>query len=428
MSHIKAIKSMVPVLASRGVGLILQLGLTVLLGRLLGAAGMGVFSLYTSWMMIFSSIANMGMPNYVLRTVSVLDHKQERSTAVNFTTRVIKSLLMSGGLLTLLVMVFSTFIDTSGDEIDMQWVFMLSVISAVAFMIIKVLAEALKGIRQVNLALVAETALVPLGALMVLGVLYLYNWDITAQGYLVLHLVLLILTTLFMFWMLLRFRPEMTQTQGSEVPQLMNRSLLSFWGIGLLNMWFMNMPIILLPQFATAEEIGIYSVAFRLIALASIILVTLASLFGPRFARDFANNDAEALKQGLRQSQLLSMLIFIPMLLVFTLFAEPVLGIFGEEFKAGKEILWILVVGQTLNAATGLVGYMMNMIHKEKQEFYIQLVSTVMLMIMIFIFGNEYGVTGVAIAYASVIVIKNLTSLIFSLYHLNTMQRLAGAV
>lgn len=428
MSHIKAIKSMIPVLASRGVGLILQLGLTVLLGRLLGAAGMGVFSLYTSWMMIFSSIANMGMPNYVLRTVSVLDHKQERSTAVNFTTRVIKSLLMSGGLLTLLVMVFSTFIDTSGDEIDMQWVFMLSVISAVAFMIIKVLAEALKGIRQVNLALVAETALVPLGALMVLGVLYLYNWDITAQGYLVLHLVLLILTTLFMFWMLLRFRPEMTQTQGSEVPQLMNRSLLSFWGIGLLNMWFMNMPIILLPQFATAEEIGIYSVAFRLIALASIILVTLASLFGPRFARDFANNDAEALKQGLRQSQLLSMLIFIPMLLVFTLFAEPVLGIFGEEFKAGKEILWILVVGQTLNAATGLVGYMMNMIHKEKQEFYIQLVSTVMLMIMIFIFGNEYGVTGVAIAYASVIVIKNLTSLIFSLYHLNTMQRLAGAV
>ncbi len=415
-------------LFSRGIGLFLQLGLTVILGRLLGAAGMGVFSLYTSWMMMFASFANMGMPNYVLRKVSVLEDKQERGLAISFTTRVIQRLLVSGGLLTVLVLAITAFIDTTADEVDMQWVLILSALSAVAFMIIKVLAEALKGIRQVNLGLVTETALVPLGALLVLGVLYAYDWDISAQGYLVLHLVLLILTTLFMLWMLLRFRTEIKNAQGNQLPQLTDRSLLSFWGIGLLNMWFMNMPIILLPQFATAEEIGIYGVAFRLIALASIILVTLASLFGPRFARDFANNDAEALKQGLRQSQMLSILIFIPMLLVFTLFAEPVLGIFGEEFKAGKEILWILVIGQTLNAATGLVGFMMNMIHKEKQEFYIHLITTVMLMVLIFILGNEYGVTGVALAYAMVIVIKNLTSLIFSLYHLNSMQRLAGAI
>ena len=420
-------------LFSRGIGLLLQLGLTVILGRLLGAAGMGVFSLYTSWMMMFASIANMGMPNFVLRKVSVLDNKQERGLAISFTTSVIKRLLVSGGLLTIFVLAIAVFIDSpagdsSSGEVDMQWVLILSVLSAVAFMIIKVLAEALKGIRQVNLGLAAETALVPLGALLVLGVLYAYDWDISSQGYLVLHLVLLSLTTLFMFRLLLRFRHQIKKAQSSELPRLTDRSLLSFWGIGLLNMWFMNMPIILLPQFATAEEIGIYGVAFRLIALASIILVTLASLFGPKFARDFANNDAEALKQGLKQSQLLSMLIFIPMLLVFTLFAEPMLGIFGEEFKAGKEILWILIVGQTLNAATGLVGFMMNMIHKEKQEFYIHLATTLMLMVMIFILGNEYGVIGVALAYALVIVIKNLTSLIFSLYHLNSMQRLAGAV
>jgi O-antigen/teichoic acid export membrane protein len=122
------------------------------------------------------------------------------------------------------------------------------------------------------------------------------------------------------------------------------------------------------------------------------------------------------------------MLVFIPMLLVFTFLAEPLLGIFGEEFKAGKEILWVLVVGQTLNAATGLVGFMMNMIHQEKQEFYIHLTTTIMLTLLIFALGSLYGVIGVAIAYATALVIKNLTSLIFSLYHLNAMQRLAGAM
>ena len=166
----------------------------------------------------------------------------------------------------------------------------------------------------------------------------------------------------------------------------------------------------------------------RYIALASIILVTLASIFGPRFARDYANRDASALIAGLKQSQLLSVLVFLPILLVFTFFSEQVLGLFGEEFKAGKEILFILVVGQLLNAATGLVGFMMNMIHQEKQEFYIQLATTILLLVMIYLLGSLYGVIGVAIAYAIAIVFKNLASLIFSLYHLNAMQRLAGAL
>jgi O-antigen/teichoic acid export membrane protein len=435
------IQKAINALFSRGVGLLLQLSLTVILGRLLGAAGMGVYSLYTSWMMLFASIADLGMPNYVLRSVSVLDGKNRRQTAIDFTFRVIKVLLVSGLLITALVWAFSGLFDFSDDVFNTQWLMLIAVISAVAFMLIRILSEALKGIRQVNLALAAETALLPTGALLVLGVLYLYNWDITAQNYLVLHLVMLLATTFFMIWMLLRFRPPEPDQAGqadqadqigshddTEQPLLLNRSLLPFWGAGLLNMWFMNMPIILLPQFATTEEIGVFAVAYRLIAFASIILVTLASLFAPKFARDFANNDADALKRGLRQSQLLSLMIFLPMLIVFTFFAEPVLSLFGDEFTAGKELLWILVVGQTLNAATGLVGFMMNMIHQEKQEFYIQLTTTIMLMLLIFVMGSQYGVTGVAIAYAMAIVIKNLTSLIFSLYHLNAMQRLAGAM
>ena len=418
-------------LFSRGIGLLLQLGLTVILGRLLGAAGMGVFSLYTSWMMMFASFADMGMPNHVLRTVSVQDDRNNRNKAIDFTLTVIKTLLLSGAIVSILVLLFSGFLAPEAANIDYRFVLTVAAVSAIAFMIIRILSESLKGIRQVNLALAAETALLPLAALLVLGVLYLYDFDITAQGYLALHLVLMITVTAFMFWMLLRFKtPVKSEDQAGmgETPALFNRSLLPFWGGGLLNMWFMNMPIILLPQFATTEEIGIYGVAFRLIGLASIILVTLASLFGPKFARDYANNDAEGLKQGLRQSQILSMLVFIPMLLVFTFLAEPLLGIFGEEFKAGKEILWVLVVGQTLNAATGLVGFMMNMIHQEKQEFYIHLTTTIMLTLLIFALGSLYGVIGVAIAYATALVIKNLTSLIFSLYHLNAMQRLAGAM
>jgi O-antigen/teichoic acid export membrane protein len=417
------LKSPFYALFSRGIGLFLQLCMNIVLGRVLGATGMGVYSLYSAWMMVMGSIANLGMPTYTLRTVSVLDGKGLKDTARRFTLGILRTLLITGMLMIILVAGISGAVaETLLGEVGMESVLILAAVAAALFMMTKVLSESLKGIRRVNIALTSETALLPLGAIIVIGIFYLYDWNLTAKGFLVIHILLLVLTTLVMIWLMLRFARGTSKAENEEMPPLMSRSLLHFWGGGLLNMWVMNMPILLLPQFANAAEIGIFGVAYRLILLGTTILVTLASIFGPRFARDYANGDVTALKRGLRQSQLLSLIIYSPMLIAFTVFAEPVLGLFGSEFTAGKELLWIMVAGQLLNTATGLVGFMMNMIHREKQEFYIQLSVTVFVFILILILGDMYGVIGVAIAYAIGVAVKNLSSLAFSLFYLNAME------
>ena len=410
-------------LFSRGIGLVLQFAMNIVLGRLLGAAGMGLYSLYTSWMMVLASIADMGMPNYALRTVSVLEGKGDKKQARRFTLRALFLLSISGVALVLIVTLFAEQASQILiPDTDAEMVLILAALAAVAFMLIRVLSESLKGIRQVNLALTLETALLPLGVLIVVGIMHVFNWDLKAQNFLVLHLVLLVVTTLMMLWMMMRFT-RVSKASEAEQPELLSKSLFPFWGGGLLNMWFMNMPILLLPQFATAEDIGIFGVAYRLIALGTTILVTLASIFGPKFARAFANHDVAALRKGLRQSQLLSLLIYLPIFIALTFFAEPVLGLFGDEFIAGKEILWIMVAGQLINTATGLVGFLLNMMHKEKQEFYIQSGVTFLVFILILILGYSFSSIGVAIAYAIGIVVKNLTSLFFSLHYLKLMEK-----
>jgi len=424
LNKLQSLKSPFYAIFSRGIGLFLQLSMNIILGRVLGATGMGIYSLYSSWMMVMGSVANLGMPTYTLRTVSVLDGQGQRNIVRHFTLQVLKVMLISGVLMAIIVAILSGSVAESLlGKGGMKNVLIFSALAAAMFMMIRVLSESLKGIRQVNLALTSETALLPFGAIIIIGIMHLNDWDLTANGFLVIHLILLAVTSLIMLGLMMRYARGSSTPDHQGVPPIMSRSLLPFWGGGLLNMWFMNMPIIMLPQFATSAEIGVFGVAYRLILLGTTILVTLASLFGPRFARDFANGDILALKQGLRQSQLLSLLIYLPILIAFTFFSEPILGLFGEEFKAGKELLWIMVAGQLLNAVTGLVGFMMNMIHKEKQEFYIQLGVTVSVFVMIFILGNQYGVTGVAIAYAIGIVLKNLLSLTFSQYHLNKMAQ-----
>ncbi len=424
MGHWNKLKSPFLALSARGIGLLLQLGMNIILGRTLGAAGMGVYSLYTSWMMVMASVADIGMPNYALRTVSVLEGEGRQQQARHFILRVLRVLLFSGLILVLVVSVFSKRVAEwllGGSA--MAHILLLAAVAAVLFMMIKVLSESLKGIRRVNLALTAETALLPFAAILIIFYLYLQSQSLSAEGFLLIHIALLLLTTIVMLWLFHRFTRHHCLQRGIAVIPLFSQSLLPFWGGGLLGMWFMNMPILLLPQFATADEIGIFGVAYRLILLGTTILVTLASIFGPKFACNYANGDAEALKRGLKQSQLLSLLIYLPLLIAYTVFAEPVLAFFGEEFKAGKELLWIMVAGQLINTATGLVGFMMNMIHQERQEFYIQLAVTLLMLLLIVTLGHWYGVIGVAIAYATGIVVKNITSLIFSIHHLNVMVK-----
>jgi O-antigen/teichoic acid export membrane protein len=423
MSRFADLRAHFLALFNRGFGLGLQFAMNIALSRVLGAAGMGVYSLYVSWMMLLGSLAEVGMGNQTLRSVSVLQASQRYQQIRAFIFKVSLFLLSSGLTVLLLVWLLPHELKNRLLETpDVDSLLILAAVAALPFVLMKIFSEALKGLDQVNLALSAEKALLPTLVLLFLGFVYYFSWSLSVQQFIYLHIGLLIFSTLFMlgaFWLYTRHDQQPDCAPASKP---FTRSLLPFWGAGLLNVWFMNMPIILLTQFATTADVGVFSVAFRLIAIAATILVTLASIFGPRFARAYASRDIPALRRGLRQSQQLSLLLFIPMAIVLGFFAEPILSLFGEEFRAGREILWILTAGQFVNAATGLVGFLMNMIHQEKQEFYIQLVITVLTTLMIWIMGTQYGVIGVTIAYALGIAFKNLTSLLFSLYHLKRIE------
>jgi len=418
------VKAPLYALFSRGIGLLLQFMMNIVLARFIGAAGMGVYSLYTSWMMVLSSAVGMGMPNHSLRTVSVLEANNERRSIRVFSIKVI-SLVFFLGLIT------AGLISLSGDfltatllgEIDFDHILIFSAVAAIFFIIIRVLSESLKGLRKINAALIMETSFIPSIILLLLAAYYLFNLDLSVETFFYIHISsLFVLTIVMLFFLILVTRIKNKNKNVSDSPAVFSRSLFPFWGGALLNMWFINMPIILLPQFASVDEIGVFGVAYRLIALASTVLITLASIFGPQFARDYANGDIDALKRGLLHSQLYSLLIYAPILFIFIFFAEPLLGIFGEEFINGKELLWVMAIGQLLNSATGLVGYLMNMIHQEKQEFYIQLWVTLFVLLLIILLGTYKGVMGVAIAYAIGIAVKNIVSWYFSLHHLNRMK------
>jgi O-antigen/teichoic acid export membrane protein len=168
--------------------------------------------------------------------------------------------------------------------------------------------------------------------------------------------------------------------------------------------------------------IGFFGVSYRLVALAETILAALASLFAPKFASHYAQQNPVALMRELRISQLYSFVAYLPFFLVFTLMSEPVLNLFGPGFKDAHTVLWIMAIGQLFNSATGLPGHLLNMVGKEVWGLWITVLSVGIMTILTVVLGSISGIVGVAWGYAIVVSGRNLISYILARRTIKLMQ------
>ena len=424
--NLKQFKKPIYALLSRGLGLGLQFVMIVFLSRALGAAAMGIYSLFNSWLMIFFSVAEVGNGTSVMRTVSVLNGQQKKHLIRAFVMHALAVVSVAGLLIALLVwwLPVDWIVQLTGDDVPFK-IMIMAAIAGIATVIMRVLASALTAMGFINLALTLEKTLLPAAILVLLTAYWLIGQTLTIDAYLIWHILALFFIALLMLVYLIKLTANKTasgeQSPQESAPAALNKSLWSFWGIGIANIVFMNLPFLILPQFASIVETGIFGAAFRLINLGSIVLVTLAAFFGPRFAQLYADKNLAGLRKALRQSQLFSLMVYAPLFLLMMFVPQWLLGLFGDEFVDGAVFLMIMAVGQLINTATGLVGYMMNMMHREKIEFMITLSVLAGVFIMMMILGQIQGVMGIAIAYAIGMAIKNLLSLFFALRHINSL-------
>jgi O-antigen/teichoic acid export membrane protein len=376
--------------------------------------------LYVTWLVVFADLASIGFPLYVLRSVAALKTRDAAAGARPFVRKTLLLALAVSALLLLLAgLAAEPLARWIADDASLAPAFVIAAIGAWLFVGLRIMAESLKAAGATNRGLFAESMAIPVVILSLLPVLYLSG---QADGESLLWLHALATGLAFLIALLLWRRLSRRWPDTGEAPPAYSAALWPLWGGTLLNVLYVNLPILLLPHFANVAELGQFGVAFRLMNIATVILVTLAAIFGPRFAAAHAQADSRQLRHHLKRSQQLSLLLFAPMLLAFTLLAGPLLGVFGEEFRAAAPLLWILAAGQLVNAATGLVGYLLNMMHRERSEFAILLGSGGFMLLGMIVAGHYAGVVGLTLAYSAGLMLKNLLSLGFSLHYLRQME------
>ena len=418
---------------SRGCAIIAQFVAQLVVGAMAGASGLGILQLFTSWTCIAGEVLGLGLPTRAMRRVSV-DYGQQQKQRILHTLqdsrRKILRLWLALFLLSLLPALYLLRTSDPGDWAQYTWLLIGAGLTAPVFSLLRLYAESLKATGAALTAVTLESLTSPLALLLVCAICWLAGKSLLALTLVTTFALSLMVTTLAMNYQLKRRLTQLPQTvprshDSGESQQAPQADLFYLWCTSVLGIAFLHLPFMVMPLYVDTAQIGVFAVAHKLINVITTLLLLLAALFGPAFARSAARRDPTEMSGLLRRTQLISTAVFVPVSLALIGLAQPLAGLFGEDFGALQLYLAILAAGYLINAATGLSGVLLNMAGVASRELLTLVIAFIAALAGSAWAGPEYGATGLAVVFSASIALKNIASYVLARHYLNSLREQA---
>ncbi len=331
---------------------------TIIISNVFGAKVIGLFNLSATIVFLIIIFCMLGFQNSILRFTG--EYQNDRVIIRILKRMIIVSLLVSFPL----IMVFIFYADKISvryfHDSDLEY-FIKIMIAGVPFVIVtNLMVEFLRGLRLISLseALRNGRVVFSLTAILVLLYFFKHNHFIPAIAFLVASISVCVVSV-FLTRRILRQRNYSRESEIDfkkilkvSLPMLMTTSMFLITG---------SIDKLMLGYFMGPKEVGIYSVAFRVAALTSMILIAINTIVAPKMSELYWAKRIKELKSVVHFSAKLIFYSSFPLLIIFILFSRSILSLFGNEFIDGYLVLIIISAGEFVNATTGPVGYFLDM-------------------------------------------------------------------
>jgi O-antigen/teichoic acid export membrane protein len=435
-----SISTVINLTVVRMLGVVLQVLILLVVGRLAGPQGVGMLQLFSVWTGTLGELTASGLPTHAMRRLATRTTDRDARATRNFLAACMQRmalvwLLVMLALAALLPFLSSDVAANVAGDATLVWQgtngYLLA-LAILAFAVTRLTSDSLKARSSINTGVLGESAGPPLVAALVLLVQWQLNNRIDSGDIIAAFTTGFVITALALLACLLAATRAVApnaasnmkaQPEASEAAIDMHwQSHAPLWLTALVSIAFLNYPFLVLPHFASMAEVGTFAIAFKLLNLVTTIIIMLAAIYGPRFARCELTADFQLARTLLRQSQVISLVLYLPVVVVMLLSYEHLHPLFGQGFAGGVKFLGILAIGQGINAACGLTGPMLNMMGQGKTELATIMIITCIAVLLTPWAGTTYGAVGIAVIYSGAITAKNLLSYCLAMRYLNRMQ------
>lgn len=379
---------------------------SIILGRVLGPAGVGVYFLALTIVNIGSIISRLGLDNAVLKfaSISYSEGNLPRFSAVYRKSVVLVS--VTGVFCSLLLWKFLPFFElTAAENSEFRDVVFWMLFGIVPLSLVQLQGEFLKARNQPVLGLAVQSTIHQgLLLLVVVGVALMSPARplLIAVAFSCSIIVTCLIT---MSYVIARTGINWSESINSKTLLRMGLPLLWVSGLNLMMDWT---DIIVLGMYEDSSSVGIYAIAVNVSGLISFFLIAANSVVAPKFAALHYQGKTDELETLARKCTFGLAAVGVPAALLLGLLAVSTLNLFGPGFADGALALRILLIGQIINVVVGPVGCILIMTGGERV-----VRNNAFLAVAANVIGNlllipAFGMIGAAASTAGSLVLKNL--------------------
>ena len=394
---------------ARGIAAVGGIVLFIVLGRLYGAEGVGVFALAQSIYLGAGILARYGMDNALMRYVG--QDPTASAVPVYLRLALTKSALLSTVAAVLVFLLrdqFALWFDAPMLGIVLPGIALAIPPFTVAF----VLAGFMKGIRKPatacllengGIALVATLLVLLFDRISTAGIV-MAGWAMAAAAWLVFA------QGLWQVRSYLKSKPAGVGVNSVD-PGAFNSSSNTFFVMSLAPFMEQVVFVMIAGFYLSDGELGLFKAAERLALSMSFIYFVMNTVIPPRFAKLNEQKDINGLLILARRASFVSLVLASPLLVIFFVAPQKVLSLYGAGFSEASSMLRIIVFAQAVNVVTGSVGHILNMTGHEKDTRNIIIVGSALGIALLLFLTSRYGPIGAAYAIAATMVSQKLAQL-----------------
>ena len=404
-------------LRGSGLSLFLRFGglmsgyvLTLIIANLFGADGLGDYVLSITVLRLFTLLSKLGLDTTSIKFIASFASQNKWTSIFKFRNKVVFILIISSIFFSFLLYTLSQpiadLINAQVKYIKLNSFFILPM----SFFMLHY--QSLRGLKRI-----AEFSFfyrMSQSLFTVVSVLIIYYFIQDNEVPIYAYLVSLLLVSVLAF---LSFRYNLNKkSYGKESAEMQILKYSQILKISIPLMFAQSVQFIMawtdklmLGSMTTTVDVGVYHTAFKLSMFAAVALMSVNSIASPKFAEMFAKKDFLGLKKVVHQSTKMIFWFSFPLVIVFFMFPDFLLGLFGEEFKVGVTAFIFLSCGRLISSFSGSVGNILQMTGNQNIYAIILLIGAILNVVLNLILIPLYGINGAAIASMSSLIVWNLS-------------------
>ncbi len=391
------------------------LPLQIVVARVIGSASLGIYGLIDGAISTANGLLSFGIAPTAVRFIPAHLEKGEYGAVRRLLALGAAILLTAGGLAYIALLVVLPRLGQFWPQLaPHNFIVAVMALLLPLGLLMFFLQQALRGFREIRYIVFGSSVLQL--TVKVLATIGAFAFGFRLEGY-VLATVLANLVGLL--WMARGLKRKVDELPAEE-SKPSAASLQQWWryaaicyGAGLLDVASARLDRFMLGVFVDASAVGVLMVVLQLQQLPVIFLTMQLSVGAPMFAA------AHSRDAGQERDHLYALMTdwavksSLPLIIFLTIFANPVLALFGPGFAdRGTGPMVLLLVGQAFSLATGPAGSVAMMSGLERTMLQLSIGNTILMAVLTIGLAVPLGLFGVALARLSTTVFINISVLI----------------